>query len=93
MPKSTPAELLALHADVLARDGSCRWPGCTYDLPLQLAHLTHRGMGGSEERNTLENTVMLCTLHHDCLDGRTGVGKLRWELNTMLRTVVAQRSA
>lgn len=80
--------LSELRQEVFARDLGCRWPGCDYDLPLQLAHLTHRGMGGSKTRNTPDNCVMLCELHHSCLDGRTGVGKLRWELNTMLRTVV-----
>lgn len=86
--KSSPAELAALHAEVFHRDQGCVWPGCTYEEPLQLAHLTHRGMGGSKDRNTAANTVCLCTIHHDCLDGRTGLGILRRELNDMLRSVV-----
>jgi hypothetical protein len=81
--------LSALRADVLARDGKCVWPSCTYTEPLQLAHLTHRGMGGGESRNTEDNVVMLCRIHHDCLDGRTGLGTLRYELNEMLRRVAA----
>jgi hypothetical protein len=80
--------LSQLRAEVLERDGGCVWPGCdTPQQNLQLAHLTHRGMGGSEAANTPANTVMLCLRHHDCLDGRTGLGILRVELNRMLRYV------
>lgn len=79
------SELSVLRADVLERDGGCVWPGCDTTDPLQLAHLTHRGMGGSKTRNTEANTVILCRLHHDCLDGRTGLGILRFELNRMLQ--------
>lgn len=92
MPKSTLTELAVLRATVFMRDGGCMWPGCDRRLtdelgvnPIQLAHLTHRGMGGSRERNTPENCVALCLLHHDCLDGRTGLGVLRYELNVMLK--------
>lgn len=92
MPRSSPAELSALREEVFARDGwKCQWPGCSTRYAaslLQLAHLTHRGMGGSKERNTPENCVTLCSVHHDCLDGRTGLGTLRFELNQMLRSVV-----
>jgi len=76
----------------MERDGGCVWPGCDREItsmnPLQLAHLKHRGMGGSKTRNTEENCVILCADHHDCLDGRTGLGTLRYELNEMLRYVV-----
>lgn len=86
----TPAELRSI---VFARDGHrCTWPGCDFEIsylnPLVLAHLTHRGMGGGESRNTEDNAVTLCTLHHDVLDGRQGRGKARVELNRMLKTVV-----
>lgn len=85
----TPAELRQI---VLARDKGCVWPGCDREIgwanPLQLAHLTHRGMGGGESRNTEDGAVMLCQIHHDCLDGRTGLGILRVELNGMLKAVV-----
>lgn len=84
-------DLTLLREEVFARDGGCVWPGCTYKVsgvnPLQLAHLEHRGMGGSKSRNTAANCVMLCRWHHDCLDGRTGLGTLRFELNEMLRAV------
>lgn len=89
-----PSALSLLRLEALERDDySCRWPGCAYEIdeyanPLQLAHLTHRGMGGSSSRNTLDNVVMLCALHHNCLDGRTGLGTLRLELNAMLREVI-----
>lgn len=75
-----------LRASVLARDVSCRWPGCSHhDEPLEMAHLQHRGMGGSKAANSMSNTLMLCKTHHDCLDGRTGLGTLRFELNEMLK--------
>ena len=84
----TPSEL---RAYVLERDGRCVWPGCRYEVsgvnPLQSAHLVHRGMGGSSERNTPENAVTLCRIHHDVFDGRLGVTSLRRELADMLRTV------
>lgn len=96
MPKSSPAELSALREEVFERDNfTCVWPGCSRGWEigdptstLQLAHLTHRGMGGSKTANTPENCVTLCQVHHDCLDGRTGLGTLRFELNEMLRSVV-----
>ena len=82
---------MSLRSEVFARDGGCVWPGCDLDItglnPLQLAHLQHRGMGGSKTRNTPENCVTLCRQHHDMLDGRTALGTTRWELNQMLRHV------
>lgn len=94
-------ELQELRSQALERDGGCVWPGCDQNTKadyhesgrnyfdrlddLQLAHLTHRGMGGSSQRNTLDNVVILCRRHHDCLDGRTGLGTLRIELNQMLK--------
>lgn len=88
MPKSSTAELAALRDAAIARDRGCRWPGCDrtidYTNPLEMAHLSHRGMGGRTSVNTLDGVVMLCRVHHDCLDGRTGLGILRRELNLML---------
>ena len=96
MPKSTAEEMAVLREEVFARDGyRCMWPGCDRDIgftpstnPLQMAHLTHRGMGGSRERNTADNCITLCALHHDCLDGRTGLGILRAELNSLFRALL-----
>jgi hypothetical protein len=88
MPKSTASEMRDLRDAVVFRDQTCRWPSCSYRTePLEMAHLQHRGMGGSKERNTLDNTILLCRIHHNCLDGRTGLGTLRYELNEMLRAV------
>ncbi len=76
-----PADLRAL---ALERDRGCRWPECPVRDPgrLELAHLEHRGMGGSDEANTPGNTVMLCSGagtadHHGILDGRTVAGRRR----------------
>lgn len=83
----TPSEL---RAYVLERDGGCVWPGCTYEVnginPLQCAHLQHRGMGGSKERNRPDNAVTLCALHHRVFDGTDGSATTRWELASMLAT-------
>lgn len=92
MPKSSAAVLAALREEVFARDGGCVWPGCHFlnrplDEPIQLAHLTHRGMGGSVEANTPENCVTLCRFHHDIFDGRDGSSNTKRELAVMLRTV------
>jgi hypothetical protein len=60
----------------MKRDGGmCQWPGCGMTTELQMAHLVHRGMGGSPKANVLENVVMLCTYHHDILDGRAEKGR------------------
>lgn len=87
MPRFSASEMAALRELVFSRArGMCEWPGCI-DLAEELAHLSHRGMGGSRARNTSDNCAALCPRHHDCLDGRTALGTLRWELNAMLRAV------
>ena len=95
MPRSSQTELADLREEVFIRDRwKCIWPGCETsgammprDHPLQLAHLQHRGMGGSVERNTAENCVTLCRFHHDIFDGRDGSSNVKRELALMLRTV------
>ncbi len=90
MPYSTRTQMAGLRQAAVTRaSGRCEWPGCA-DLGEQLAHLTHRGMGGSLTANRLSNVAWLCIRHHDCLDGRTRLGTLRWELNEMLRTVIGE---
>lgn len=77
---------------MFARDGGCVWPSCTLLLtdfnPLELAHLEHRGMGGSKAANSEDNAVALCRFHHSIFDGRDGPGKTHTELAHMLRAVV-----
>ena len=72
MPKAKPGELAALREEVLTRDEDCVWPTCDrpWNMPLELAHLHHRGMGGSTEANTAANCVMMCQFHHSIYDGR-----------------------
>ena len=90
MVTATREELADLRRSVAERAlGACEWPGCD-DGGRVVAHLSHRGMGGSAERNTLSNVAWMCERHHDVLDGRTGLGTLRWELNEMLRYVISR---
>ena len=85
------SELSELRAQLIELvGGACEWPGCV-DAGAEMAHLTHRGMGGSKKRNTLSNVVWLCMRHHDVLDGRTQLGTLAWELNELLRTVIVPK--
>jgi hypothetical protein len=82
------SQLSELRTEVYERaQGKCEWPGCA-DPGQHLAHLTHRGMGGSKTRNTADNCAWLCVRHHDILDGRTGLGTLRWELNELMRHAI-----
>ena len=68
----------------MERDGGmCQWPACGSTSRLQLAHLEHRGMGGSKYANVLANVVMLCDYHHDILDGRSEKGR-RHAVKTLL---------
>lgn len=89
--RSSQKELADLREACFIRDElSCRWPGCDMEItyavnPLEMAHIQHRGIGGSVARNELANVISLCRQHHDCLDGRTGLGILRQELNRMLK--------
>ena len=88
MPRSSRAELESLRAQVWERDrGTCIWPGCD-DPATELAHLAHRGMGGSRKANDPSNACAMCARHHDLLDGRTSLGTLRWELAEMLRYLI-----
>lgn len=90
MVRSSLAELADLRRAVAERAlGICEWPGCD-DGGRQMAHLTHRGMGGSTTANTMSNLAWLCIRHHDTLDGRTSRGTLRYELNELLRHVITR---
>lgn len=84
MVRSTTAEMRDLREAVFARAGwRCQWPQCPHpELELQMAHLHHRGMGGSTAANTLDNCICLCKWHHDALDGR-----IRFERSDWLRWV------
>lgn len=77
-----------LSAAVRARDVRCKWPGCPFPYggtnPLECAHLTARGMGGSKTANEVDNAVLLCKQHHDILDGRTVAGRA-FEVTELLR--------
>ena len=41
---------------------------------VDIAHIEHRGMGGSRMRDLIENLVAMCRHHHDRFDGRQGPG-------------------
>ena len=54
----------ALRRALRARDGGCRFPGCTHDRFVDAHHIKHWADGGATE---LTNLVHLCTQHHRLL--------------------------
>ncbi|NNC41951.1 MAG: hypothetical protein HKO03_01770 [Acidimicrobiia bacterium] len=56
--------------------GLCEWPSCT-SRGEQMAHMRHRGMGGSPNANTPDNVRWWCVYHHDLFDGRRHDGLVR----------------
>ncbi len=56
--RSLPA---ALRRALFARDGGCRFPGCTHHRWVDGHHIRHWCDGGE---TNLRNTVLLCTSHH-----------------------------
>src|SRR5262245_32322885 len=68
-PKGTPTDLgrrarvvpPRLRRALEARDGGCRYPGCTAARRLRAHHVTHWAHGGS---TSLPNLVLLCPHHH-----------------------------
>lgn len=83
------SELSDLRDDALIRANyRCEWPGACTGTDLQLAHLQHRGRGGGDSRNTLENVAILDAFHHDILDGRTVAGR-RFEVSVLLAAWLA----
>lgn len=63
----------ALKRALLARDGCCRFPGCTHERWLDAHHVVHWADGGE---TSLENTVLLCSTHHRLLhEGKFAVKK------------------
>ena len=53
-----------LKKALLARDGSCRFPGCTHEKYLDAHHVEHWADGGE---TSVENTLLLCDSHHRLL--------------------------
>ena len=85
-----------LRAEALVLDaGRCVWPGCQplglaapQRTKLEMAHLRGTGMGGRASADQISNVAILCSDHHDLLDGRTHAG-LRRELGLLLTGFVA----
>ena len=52
-------------------EGICEWEGCNA-LAEQMAHLKHRGMGGTTDPlvHSVDNIRNFCKYHHDLYDGR-----------------------
>jgi hypothetical protein len=69
----------ALARALRLRDGGCRFPGCTHRAFVDAHHIRHWADGGA---TSLENTCLLCHLHHTALhEGgyrleRTATGEL-----------------
>jgi hypothetical protein len=51
----------SLRRGLIARDGSCRFPGCTNRRFVDAHHIRHWIDGGE---TSLANTMLLCTTHH-----------------------------
>jgi uncharacterized protein DUF222/HNH endonuclease len=50
-----------LYAELMRRDGGCRWEGCTSTRWLHAHHVKHWARGGATDA---DNLVMLCGFHH-----------------------------
>ena len=70
--------------------GRCEFPTCN-NTGLEMAHLKGSGMGGSKFRDVPENVTMLCTLHHDLLDGRITANVRRFEMEILYRAVLGRQ--
>lgn len=68
------AEQAVMHAALVRDKMTCRWPQCEYrvrKLPIDPAHLRHRGMGGNPSGDRTASTgqiVALCRVHHGLYD-------------------------
>src|SRR5262249_2222139 len=61
----------ALRRALIARDRSCRFPGCTHTRFLDTHHIQHWAKGGA---TSLANTLLLCSRHHTLVhEGRSRV--------------------
>jgi hypothetical protein len=54
----------ALRRALSARDGCCRFPGCSHTRWLDAHHVEHWADGGE---TSLDNTILLCSTHHRLL--------------------------
>lgn len=72
-PSYRPADLRQIALEQTGH--RCTWPGMDHEGPLEMAHLEHRGMGGSAAANRPDKVTILCRYHHGVLDGRTVHGR------------------
>lgn len=90
MVRSSREKLADLRDSVGSQAGwRCEWPGCG-ETGEQMAHLEHRGFGGSAERNRLDNVAWLCTYHHDIFDRREVRGT-REAMRSLLTAYLIER--
>ena len=54
----------SLKRALVARDKTCRYPGCSHEKWLDAHHVVHWADGGE---TNLENTILLCSKHHRLL--------------------------
>jgi len=76
-------------------EGKCEWCGRT--AWLQLAHITHRKLGGrhgvmATAIHDSRNMVLLCRYHHDIFDNRMSAPELREKMCSALKTRVGWHS-
>lgn len=90
MVRSDRDDVFALREALMERsNGRCEWPECP-SWGTDMAHLIGRGMGGSAERDRIDNVALLCRFHHDLLDGRSH-HQLRREILKLLRVGMGLR--
>ena len=72
--RKTRAVPRALQRALRARDGGCRFPGCTHHRLLEAHHIRHWANGGA---TSLDNLVLLCRRHHHLVhEGGFGVERI-----------------
>lgn len=90
MVRSDRDRVASLREELIDRaHGRCEWSSCG-EWGSDMAHLDGRGMGGSAQRDRLDNVAFLCRFHHDLLDGRSHAG-LRREVVKLLRAALRLR--
>ena len=73
IPKDPPIIDREFMVELKQIIGRCEWPdGCRTRDSLQTCHIRARGMGGGRRKDTEDNLVILCAVHHYKYDNQMG---------------------